>query len=280
MPLAPNINTPIAPHVDIDVDISLLEHELARFAEATDRDLAAVLRQQAGLLGEDMMRATPPVGKFTGAKESWSAQRKIGRAAVGRDIDRMAGSFNELEMMSGTGRLATRMRKLVRRGDTNAIASILRASKVHPSASSWHILPADIESVHKLVRNTRGRVPQSADRNKRWLKARDKARLKRQAQARVFNLKAGWAGPVRRLGRNVPAMISRVLGTTTQGRLVDRADAPRDPHVDLINVVSYARQQIRQSLVSTVIRNRRGKVERQMAVAIDRQARRASRRLT
>ena len=112
MPLAPNINTPIAPHVDIDVDISLLEHELARFAEATDRDLAAVLRQQAGLLGEDMMRATPPVGKFTGAKESWSAQRKIGRAAVGRDIDRMAGSFNELEMMSGTGRLATRMRKL------------------------------------------------------------------------------------------------------------------------------------------------------------------------
>lgn len=269
----PSIAIP-PPEPTINVEDAIAQKELVALAVAMGKDVSEVVEQQARLLVEELISVTPPFGSL-GGREAIGRQRKIGEAAVDRDLTHLFSPLEDLDMYRSEGRVGKRLRLLVRRGDFAALSSMMQYLRVG-SPSMAEILPSSLADVHRAARDNRGHVRQNPRRN--WVRRTDFARYKKSKKSRVLTLKAGWGAAARSLGAKFPAMLAKreIPGT---GDVVNKTSDKTDPYVLMTNRANYATDAIERTTIRYALRNRQTKMRRQLDNALRIQARRSSGRM-
>jgi len=262
------------PEPTINVEDAIAQKELVALALAMGKDVSEIVAQQARLLVEELINVTPPFGSL-GGRENVVGQRKIGEAAVERDLTRLFTPLEDLYAYQAESPVGKRLRLLVRRRDVGAIAAILKNLRLG-SPSMAEVLPSSLAAVHAASRNHRGNVRRSV--RVRWVRRADVSKYQRQKKARVLTLKAGWAAAARSLGARLPAMIAKreIPGT---GVVENKTESQTDPYVLMTNRANYATEAIERTTIRYALRNRQTKMRRQLENALRIQARRSSGRM-
>jgi hypothetical protein len=227
----------------VSLDVTRLNEDLRAFVASTGRDLARAIRDQARLLTRDLIGGTPPFGKHAfrrssndlGAGESYNEQRKIGEAAVRRDVRRVFQPFAKYAAYVGkkfnNPKLEQYLLKLGRQSDTDQIQRIFKKWMWHPKIKTTATRPD-----HIARRDRRGRVKRAT--NTFILDERSRVNYEKKAITSVGKAKAGWLEAAKALGLGgIPNWISR---HNSPGLFQDATAHFANPSVTIGNLVEYA----------------------------------------
>jgi hypothetical protein len=261
--------------MNITFDSTNFDRALRELARETRKSTAQILREQAGLLAMDLMRAYPPFGGFL-QKENFAAQRRVGDAATRKQIRSVYGIASDVyaRLLAIDQRQAATYWHL-HINDPAAAADYLSGMML-TELTTERLDPA----VHRRLRNRRGRVSDGTMRRgpHQVVTIRERNRYIREKLQQVGKLKAGWlAAAMRyRAGRGVPGWIAR-HGMRRSG-LIDQADA-KVASITLQNRVTYASgADPGMRIAITVMRTRADLMVKQAMMTARANARRASRR--
>ena len=227
----------------VSININELNANLRRYIEASGKDCAEAVKDEARLFVVALMRATPPFGNHTFTQrgensESWNDQRKIGEGAVVRDMGRAFQEFNKLAIIAKpeNPKLAEQLQKYSRRGMADKIEEVLGKlhfrNKVEVQATA---------EMHDNQRTKRGRVAKGTIRTI-ILRAQTLARLLKSRLADVGKAKAGWLLAANALGaKGIPNWIRRHAGATA-GLFEDNTGNKSAPSITMGNLIEYAEQ--------------------------------------
>lgn len=239
---------------------------LRRFADAAGRDAGDVVRDQARLFAQDVLRLTPPF-KSWGVKESLAEQRKVGLRRVEIDV---RGAFSAADKHSLATAQEPDLRewfeRALRAKDYFGLEQLTRRTRTTLISTS-EILKAPTEAKHNEQRGSRGRVRRSAFKNPHWVvKDAAIAKFVRKKQKLVGRAKGGWAVGAVSLGVSVPAWIKR----HGQGRFIDASKALTEPFVEFTNSVSYIGTLNKEGrIVREGLNRRRTAMERQIRAKLE-----------
>lgn len=227
-----------------EVEIGHLNRTLDTFAAEMGRDIGELLPQQAKLLTQDLQHLTPPFASMN-PKESFASQRKVGLAAVARDIGHAFADISELGIFQNprSEKQGKRARDLLATGSDYDLWQFLDHAGYgevigHPTA----IIAEPTEDLHNRAKDRRGRVPRG--RSRLWVrKAKSLGRFVKATQKKVGKEKGGWNRAAATFGARAPSWIS---GQPSRGEVVNKAKAPLNPFVVLRNQVSYVGDSDRQ----------------------------------
>jgi hypothetical protein len=237
----------------VEIATATFSQKLREYQRLTGKALSDVLKEQAALLAQRLVKLTFP------------ASASEGKRRVVIDINRVY-LRNEwfAETFSFTKqKLGDRIKALVRAKDTSALEKIFENSK---RLQRVHIEAFD-PSRHARLRR-RGRVlvhdPLSfplADQSKVNALIAEKKRG-------VGTSKAGWAACAALLGKTQPGWLNK-SGT---GSITDASDAPSHPHIILTNKVPwFSELDSRANIVARALEGRADTMvksaERQLALA-------------
>lgn len=238
--------------VFFDVAHKDFAEQLDGLVKATGKEAGRVVRDEARLFVKDVVKHTPPFGE-TPSTETLNHQRKIGEAAVERDIRRAFVALEELKVMQGEETaLVGRLRELARQGKVQSIHDILRdelnfknpnvAARVDPE---WH----------ETQRDKRGRVPGGKRRPRMVILNEGTIRKQiRAKQRRVGKAKGGWAAAADALGVKLPGWIKR---HGSPGQVQNRLDNIFNPSITMANLVGYIQGTGAElQIVNRALRNR------------------------
>lgn len=198
-------------------EIAKLNQAIEWFSRETGRDMWKVLVAQAKILVKDCVRATPPFGPhaFT---ETFNQQRKVGLAAVERDIRKVFVPMEEFILTRSNEDLAAALTAnsgIVGVNKRTGKAA-MRASRVNMEAlnkifdnlgRSGQVIHKVIPELHTKQRNRRGRIKKA-----RQYVVVDRLsidRYVREVQSHVGSAKSGWMAAVRGAGvKGIPKWIS------------------------------------------------------------------------
>jgi hypothetical protein len=203
----------------ISVEDLEFRRKLQRFQELTGKSLGDVLREQAKLLAERLMRLTYPKSASQGKK----------RVAI--DIGRvyLQNEWFENIFQFTNQSLQTRITNLVRGRQQADLEAIFRNS---PKLVRIHIEPFD-PGKHKAARRG-GRVNLPAPFSFP-LQSQSKVRkYVSQEKKNVGLAKSGWGSCFQQLGGSPPSWLARPAGFVD-----DRSDSPDNPYITLTNKISY-----------------------------------------
>ncbi|MCP5515671.1 MAG: hypothetical protein H7A45_00255, partial [Verrucomicrobiales bacterium] len=204
--------------VEARVNTRSFESALSEFIRLKKLTLRDGLRQQAGLLADELIRDTPPTKGKVGGK-SYGA-RKAGEARMGRDVRRSARPL--IPSQWRTPRFAT----LIRRKKYDA----LEAAFAHFSEDKILPFSSDIHQGAREDGRVKARLAQATP------DYREEAAYIRKMRSRVGLAKGGWAASSRALGRRVPAwLVPHLWAGAFQDHTTDR-----NPSVVLINRSAWA----------------------------------------
>lgn len=206
--------------VDFQVITKNFENALVRYKVACQKDWQFVVRQQSRILGEKLLKFTPP------------KTAAIGKRNVARDIGKV---FADL---SGTKWEDKSLNKMWRAGNFEGVKKALES---HPKKSEMpifrykRIFKSPVINIHKAAIGKSGRVP------KNWRTSyavAGKGELKkyiRKVQLQVGVAKSGWLAALTKLGGKAPNFVSR--HGTKYGGFID-GNKGDNPFFALINKVS------------------------------------------
>lgn len=251
------------------------DRALRRAVRELGRNAGEVLREEAGFLSLDMAKASPPFAKF-GGRESWAVQRRVGRAAVSRDVRSVIGIGSDLY-----GALAARSEDWARqywamlsRGDERAaleFAERILGGAVRQPAVGRRVDP----QAHQRMRNRRGRVQGRNVPIQQVVEARARQRYVREVQGRIGFLKAGWLAAAMRFrgGKGAPAWLQKQVFSA--GSVVDGTRQERVLFVELRNRVRYAAAAMPRGVGEMVLSRRVRAMNTKIRAALRAMARRA-----
>lgn len=242
----------------VSIDEARLNQALRQFIADTGRDVAKVVRDQARLLTRDLIGGTPPFGKHAfrrvsnslGEGESYNDQRKIGEAAVRRDVGRVFQSFRKyaayVAKKFNKPKLETYLLQLARQSDTQTLERIFRKwlwrAKVRTTA---------LRGEHLKRRQKNGRVKKGPAVF--VLDDRSIKNYEREVVSHVGKAKAGWLAAARGLGvRGLPAWITR---HSSPGLFQDQTGDTTKPTITIGNLVDFAAE-IPETVWTAALENR------------------------
>jgi hypothetical protein len=248
-----------APKQSLSADLKDYDKALERLADLYPETAGKTLRRQVVLLAIDIMERTPPgIGKGL----TKDAQRE-GQSAVGRDIDAVypnarslsayqIANYGNLAIFQNwaaavNGKIPPRLLEMSQAitGKPDAIQKMINGRSAYDfeqfqkllikgtssSPSAFSLQGNFDKSFHIQAKGQNGRVPQDFTSKNFFVKTSGLAAYKRQVQARVGKLKAGWYMAIKSLaeGRNhrkVPAWVKAAADEST-GYSEDNSSASR-----------------------------------------------------
>jgi len=139
----------------IKVETSQLENALRALASATGKELRRALREDLGRpLVADLIKFTPP-NTWKGARQqSHAEQRRIGRAVVTKDLNRLfKGTKTINALIAGKAKLGAAIGRAVKVGDIALANQLLTRGHWRQTAAY-----EPTRALHRAARNSRGRV--------------------------------------------------------------------------------------------------------------------------
>lgn len=215
--------------VEIDADLRNWEAAVVKWAVATRTDIAEALRIQAKRTTGLVVRMTPPM-KSLAALEPWGTQKRLGEAAVERDVKRLFTPLDEVAGSIKNPALKERMEEAVAARDMPSVFALMNVLKMPQD-----VVRQPTEALHNRWRDNRGRVRRQRSRYLVISRGAVNAfvRMKKRLVGRA---KGGWAAAANVLGVALPAWIKR---HPEQGAILDEADKRDDPSITIRNTVSY-----------------------------------------
>lgn len=206
--------------VDMKVYTEDFENALVRYKVACQKDWQFVIKQQSRIVGEKLVKFTPP--KTSG----------IGKKNVVRDIGKVFADLGNTKWEDKS------LDKMWKAGNFEGVK---KALSTHPSKETLPIFQYEkifkkpIRAIHKAAIGRSGRVPKSF---KTRYAVAGKGELKKYIkifQAHVGIAKSGWLAALNKLGGKAPAFVSK--HGTKFGAYVDR-NYGDNPFFELINNVT------------------------------------------
>lgn len=246
-----------------EIDSRGFGEQLRQLVPYTRKTMADVIRQQVKLLIRDVAKMTPPFGTSP-VMEAYNIQRKIGMAAVERDVRRAFRGPDDLlknPLVKNNPKLEVRLRRYIATGDWPKIEKIAR-----DFGFNIPVLREPDEQLFDRNRDRRGRyrrnTPLAIVTSKRALEAFIKLK-----QSHVGKAKSGWEVAASRAGVKLPNWITKHSG---QGLYIDRLDARHSPSVTVGNLVDFIQNsgqelRIMKRGVDNRIRNMRVAMEKAIA---------------
>lgn len=263
-----------------------LNADIRTFIGWTGRDSQKELKNQGRLLTRDLIGATPPFGAhaFNRREESYNEQRRIGEAAVERDIrkvfiplrlfvEQLAGHNPELALalslaggLGAVNRVSRKQSQRASRVDMDALQAIFRNM-----GKEGMILPVVNPSLHEAARNRFGRVRRS--RLYVVVNERSINQYIREKKAHVGKAKAGWLKAALGLGlKAIPDWIRRHL---VAGIFTDRSSPTFETQsITIGNLIEYGAD-FDPARFSAALENRSRAMKLTMEAMMKRQAERA-----
>lgn len=222
--------------VMFDVHTRNFGEQIDDLIRATGKEAAKVVRDEARLFVQDVIKHTPPFGP-TPSTETYNEQRRIGENAVERDIKRTYQGLEELKLFKGGDeKLLDRLRKLARQRRVEDLKDTLRDLGIKNPEVFIEVDP----NYHAGKRDRRGRVRSGKGRattNRAIvLKETTLRRYIREKKAHVGKAKAGWVTAAQGLGISLPKWITR---HSQPGQFIDKTHDARQPSVTVANLVSW-----------------------------------------
>jgi hypothetical protein len=206
--------------ISLTVSTRTFTEKLRKYAELTGKSLRAVVKEQALLLAQKLVKLTYPASASQGKN---AVSRDIGRVYVKNEWFENVFSFRNKA-------LGDRIKSLVYAKDEGGLRDIFQRSS---RLDLIRIEPFDASLHERMRRNGRVVVP-----NPRSFPVSQQAGVKalvRKKQRNVGIAKAGWAVAVQLLGKGVPAWLNKSGG----GTVSDHSAEPHSPFVTLTNRVPW-----------------------------------------
>ena len=205
--------------INFEVELKGFESALVRYKLACQKDWQFVIKQQARLVGEKLIKFTPPKSV------------SIGKKNVAQDIGKVFADLGNTKWNDKS------LDKMWRAGNFEGVK---KALDNHPDKENLlifqyeRIFKQPIRNIHKKAIGGRGRVP------KRWqtrYAVSGKGEHKKYVkifQGHVGTARSGWLAAVKGLGGKAPTWVSK--HGTRFGDFVNRNHGD-NPYVELINRV-------------------------------------------
>lgn len=206
--------------VNFEIITKGFENALAKYKVACQKDWQFVVRQQSRIVGEKLVKFTPP------------KTASIGKRNIARDIGKVFADLSNTKWNDKS------LDKMWRAGN---LEGVKKALENHPNRLQMpvfkykRIFTKPVRNIHKAAINRSGRVP------KNWrtqYAVAGKGELKKyvkRVQLQVGVAKSGWLAALAKLGGKAPSFVSR--HGTKYGGFVD-GNKGDNPFFTLINKVS------------------------------------------
>ena len=205
--------------VKFEVEVKGFENALVRYKLACQKDWQFVIKQQGRLIGEKLIKFTPPKSVSTGKKN------------VASDIGKVFADLGNTRWEDKS------LNKMWRAGNFDGIK---KALENHPDKESLPIFKYErifqkpIRNIHKKAIGKRGRVP-----NKWQTRYAVAGRGEHKKYVKIFQdhvgvARSGWLSGVQKLGGKAPTWVSK--HGTRFGDFVDR-NYGDSPFIEIINRV-------------------------------------------
>lgn len=231
-------------------------NQILNLQRVTQRALADVVKDEARLFVQDAIKMTPPFGSSPN-QESFASQKRVGEAAVKRDLGR---SFTILDPSKIRDRRVRKdLEKAARKGDMETVKRLLLYCKIPVNS----VLREATAAEHAKLRDKRGRVQKW---QKVWvLRTQSVGRVLRAARSHIGRGKAGWMEAAKALGVKVPDWISRHV--SSPGRVQDLTKGTDKPRIIVSNEVPFIQEagadlRIVNRAMANRIRNIKVKIEK------------------
>lgn len=254
--------------------LAKLNHEMRVFAEAFGKDIQDVTREQGKHFTRDAINYTPPTvrGSNVYRQVAPQEQRRQGEKAIADDLNRLYQHLASLEVVKSphSQKMAKEIRKLLRTGDYEALALLLKESGVLDFKPK--ILREASASHHRRFRNSRGRVLRNVKNPFLIVSGPSIGKRKREAKAKVGFGKAGWNAAARGVGLQVPAWMARhaAPGIFTQ------EGSRHKFSITLGNRVGYMQRQY-SNVIPRALERRLAAMQNQLQAKLDGRINRANR---
>lgn len=223
--------------IDFEVITKDFENALVRYKIACGKSFQFVIKQQARLVGEKVLKFTPP------------EKQSVGKANIASDIGKVFADLGATKWDDKS------LDKMWRAGNFEGVKKALSNAPNKddmPVFKYERIFKQPIRNIHKSAIGGKGRVP------KNWqtrFAVGGKGELKkyvRKIQTRVGIARSGWLAGIIKLGGKAPSWVSR--HGTAFGDFVDKS-AGDNPFVELINKVrTFPKGSLPVKIVSRAIK--------------------------
>ena len=226
------------PLLKFTVDDREFRFALRRLADATQRDIGDVVRQQARLIAVNLAYQTQPFGDAAGkAKGQNRVRRDIGHVYRGASY-----AFEDVEKSSGGSNAAREWWYLVKNNRMDQAVEVLQRLNLAGYSKDITIGVFDGGLRHQQAR-TGGRK-QVSNRRKIDFVVTNQGALSqylKKIQQRVGTAKGGWAACAKLIGgtRGIPGWVSRQTSRLATGSVVDNTRSTRNPFVSMTNGVPW-----------------------------------------
>ncbi len=206
--------------IDLEILTKDFEEALIRYRVACGKSWKFVLKQQAKLVGEKLIKFTPPENLGKGKKN------------VATDIGKV---FADLGDSKWEDKSLDKMWKAGNFEGVKAALSKYPNKDTFPIFQYQRIFKQPVRNIHRSAIGSRGRVSKNF---KTIYAVGTKGELKKYIaaiQKHIGIAKSGWLAAVQKLGGKAPSFVSR--HGTKFGRLVDK-NSGDNPYYQIINEVS------------------------------------------
>lgn len=250
------------------VDTSGFETAVLEFASLTRKQLAGVMKEQAGILVGNVIAITPPAGRNGTETERGGIAldaKKRGEASIAADISKLFPTSNvSFERLRGM--VADGMEFKVGKGSKDVVRDVAETIE-------------DIRRIHQLARNPNtGRTRKGKGAAMAVTHSNLLRRYIKQQQAKVGLLNSGWVRAARELktaNRAIPAWITR-HGSSPGGANISEARGM--VAIRIFNEQAWFPKGM-QDRVESALRRREKGIYKAMEAILERRARAAERRM-
>ena len=206
--------------VKFEVITKDFEDALARYKVACKKDWQFVIRQQSRIVGEKLVKFTPP------------KTASIGKRNVARDIGKVFADLSNTKWEDKS------LDKMWKAGNFEGVKKALES---HPEKDSLpifqykKIFKAPIRNIHKAAIGKSGRVPKNWHTQYAVVGKGELKKYIRKVQLQVGVAKSGWLAALRKLGGKAPSFVNR--HGTKYGGFID-GNKGDNPFFELINRVT------------------------------------------
>ena len=206
--------------VNFEIITKDFENALTKYKVACRKDWQFVIRQQSRIVGERLVKFTPPKTAV------------IGKRNVARDIGKVFADLSNTKWNDKS------LDKMWRAGN---LEGVKKALKNHPNRLQMpvfkykRIFVKPVRNIHKAAINRSGRVPKNWHTSYAVAGKGELKKYVKKVQLQVGVAKSGWLAALVKLGGKAPNFVSR--HGTKYGGFID-GNKGDNPFFSLINKVS------------------------------------------
>lgn len=224
-------------NVDFKVETKAFENALVKYKIACGKSFQFVIKQQARLVGEKLIKFTPP------------KKQSVGKANVARDIGKVFADLGNSKWEDKS------LNKMWKAGNFEGVK---KALENHPEKDKLPIFKYErifkqpVANIHKFALTSKGRVPKNWQTRYAIGKKGELKKYILKVQKRVGIARSGWLAGVFKLGGKAPSWVSR--HGTSQGSFIDKSSGD-NPFVEIINKVkTFPKGQLPINIMSRAIK--------------------------